>query len=186
MRDQDIRQALHASELNAHRGEPDTLVLDELGICQGDFRVDIAVVNGSLHGIEIKSNRDTLSRLPAQAEAYSRVFDSMCIVAGCTHVNRVSQLVPDWWGIRVAESARDGVTFHYVRQGEQNQGVDPAALVQLLWRDETLALLNVHGGARGLRGKSRDVLWSALSDRMSHDDLRRAVRQQLKARQGWR
>ncbi|HEX8363503.1 MAG TPA: sce7726 family protein, partial [Longimicrobium sp.] len=127
MRDHDIRQALHASELNAHREEPDTLVLDELGICQGDFRVDIAVVNGSLHGIEIKSDRDTLNRLPLQAEAYSRVFDTMCIVAGSTHISRIAAMVPDWWTLRVAVGGPGGVTFKDVRHGANNQDVDSAA-----------------------------------------------------------
>jgi hypothetical protein len=186
MRDSDIRQALHASELNAHRDEPDTLVLDELGICQGDYRIDIAVVNGSLHGIEIKSDRDTLNRLLAQAEAYSKVFDTMCIVAGRNHIDGVAAMVPQWWTLRAATDEGGAVVFEDVREGQRNPSVDPLSVVQLLWREEAVALLEVNGGARGFRGKSRHIVWAELAARLSPDELRCTVRQQLKARQGWR
>jgi len=36
----------------------------------GASRIDRAVVNGSVHGYEIKSETDDLTRLPAQARAY--------------------------------------------------------------------------------------------------------------------
>ena len=34
--------------------------VEELGVCRGRVRVDVAVVNGTLHGYEIKSDRDSL------------------------------------------------------------------------------------------------------------------------------
>lgn len=67
MRDRDVRQALHRKVLKEHHGDADTLVLDELGLRHGTCRVDIAVVNGYLHGYEIKSDSDTLERLPARS-----------------------------------------------------------------------------------------------------------------------
>ena len=47
-----------------HRSEPNTVFLEELGLCQGDARVDYAVINGAMNGYEIKSDRDKLVRLP--------------------------------------------------------------------------------------------------------------------------
>jgi hypothetical protein len=55
VRDRDVREALHRKVLKEHHGDADTLVLDELGLRHGTCRVDIAVVNGYLHGYEIKS-----------------------------------------------------------------------------------------------------------------------------------
>ena len=60
MRDVDVRRAVHNKILRHHHGQDDTLVLDELGLLGGDTRVDIAVVNGKIHGYELKSDRDTL------------------------------------------------------------------------------------------------------------------------------
>ena len=64
MRDSEIRNTLRATLLSEHAGDPTAVVIDELGICQGSARIDMAVVNGSLNGYEIKSDLDTLARLP--------------------------------------------------------------------------------------------------------------------------
>lgn len=61
MRDIDVRNALRRKVLKKHEGEADTRVLDELGLRHGVARIDIAVVNGWLHGFEIKS--ELLSRI---------------------------------------------------------------------------------------------------------------------------
>src|SRR5690242_17854466 len=66
LRDRDVRKALKSKLLREHIADPRTLVLDELGLRHGACRVDIAVVNGSMHGYEIKSDSDTLERLPSQ------------------------------------------------------------------------------------------------------------------------
>src|SRR4051812_4946444 len=105
MRDRDIRGALWTLLHQEHKDDADTLVLDELGICEGAARADVAVVNGSLAAFEIKSDRDTLARLPAQAEAYQRVFDQVTIIVGGRYIERIVEAVPDSWGIvQAAES----------------------------------------------------------------------------------
>lgn len=186
MRDRDIRAALHASELASHRDDPDTLVLDELGICRGKYRVDIAVVNGAMHGYEIKSDRDTLLRLPSQAVAYSCVFDTMTLVVGVTHSTKVSDLVPGWWGITEASCVRDRLYLKVVRRGTPNPQPDPLAVAQLLWKDEALGLLESCGIARGFRSARVGVIWKALAETMPFAELAAAVRRTLKTRQGWR
>ena len=59
MRDVDIRRALR-TRVRDSDDMKEALVVDELGLCQGRARIDLAVVNSSLHGYEIKSERDTL------------------------------------------------------------------------------------------------------------------------------
>src|SRR5271154_5741007 len=49
---------------------PDTIILEEFALYGGINRADIAVLNGVSHGYEIKSDRDTLIRLPQQVQAY--------------------------------------------------------------------------------------------------------------------
>ena len=60
--DADVRPALRARVLKRHAKEPDTVLLDELGVCRGLVRVDLAVVNGLFHGFEIKSDRADSAR----------------------------------------------------------------------------------------------------------------------------
>ena len=183
MRDHDLRCALHqALEVESER-DTSTLIVDELGIEQGAYRVDVAVVNGRLHGYEIKSDRDTLARLPAQSRAYARVFDEVTIVVSPSHVSAARKVVPDWWSVVVCE--QDG-TLREVRAGGANPAVDVFALVQLLWRDEALEELELRGLATGLRSKTRRELWSALATSLAVDELRGVVRARLKNRRTWR
>ncbi|MBN9683630.1 sce7726 family protein [Corallococcus sp. NCSPR001] len=187
MRDIDVRNALHAKVLDEHHGDPNTLVLDELGLWYGVARVDIAVVNGRMHGFEIKSDRDTLDRLPEQARIYGRVLDRVTVVVGHIHAEAVRHIIPEWWGIKVAtRGPRGAVHFADLRAPTMNPAVDPVAVAALLWREELLEILDGMGAARGLRGKSRDVLSRRLVELLPLDDLRATVRARLKVRPLWR
>jgi hypothetical protein len=70
-----IRPALRSRLLVEHAHDPETVLIEELGLRRGLVRVDIAVVNGLLHGYEIKSDRDSLRRLAKQVDVYSAVLD---------------------------------------------------------------------------------------------------------------
>lgn len=186
MYDRNIRTALKKRLILYHDAEPNTLILDELGVCKGTSRVDIAVVNGLLTGYEIKGDFDTLTRLPLQSVAYGRVFDKVTIVAGSLHVEKVMEAVPDWWGIEVVTGDSSGMEFTTVREGELNHNVDPYALSQLLWRDEVLETLCERGLDKGVKSKPREILWKRLADSVSLDEIGELVRMRLKMRTDWR
>ena len=149
IRDLDIRHSLHAEVARRHAGEPDTLILDELALCQGQARVDLAVVNGSLNGYEIKSERDTLHRLPGQLDVYGRALDFVTVVVAASHVAAVRNSVPSWWGIWVATGSAGSVKLKETRQPRPNPAVEGVAVAQLLWRDEVT----------GRVGNTRDLDW---------------------------
>jgi hypothetical protein len=186
MRDVDVRAALHSqlSESIGPHGD-DTLVVDELGLC-GTARVDVAVVNGSLSGFELKSDVDTLRRLPAQVETYGTVLDHVTLVVTERHLEPASALVPDWWGVLVAKVENGQVALTATRPPGANPAVDPAALAQLLWRDEALSVLTHRGLDAGVRSKPRWALWERLAQSLELDELRDEVRAALKRRRGWR
>lgn len=186
MRDKDIRAALWALLDEEHADDPDTLVLDELGICQGETRADVAVVNGSLAAFEIKSDRDTLTRLPGQIEAYQRVFDIVTVIVGGRYVERITGAIPGTWGVIQAVPELQFVELKPLREPTKNEGVDSLSVTQLLWRDEALTLLEERGLAQGLRSKPRRLLWEAIVDQLSPEEVSEAVRAQLKARKDWR
>jgi hypothetical protein len=56
----------------------------------------------------------------------------------------------------------------------------------LLWRDETLQVLEDHGLAKGFRSKPNQILWSRLAEKIELSDLSQIVRRHLKIREGWR
>jgi len=187
MRDIDARRALRQEVKRRHQGETDTLVVEELGVCQGVARVDFAVINGSIHGYEIKSERDTLVRLPAQSDAYSRALEFVTIVAAQNHLHKVVEAIPDWWGIWTVIRGSDTFAIEAVRGAQPNPSLDSFALVQFLWREEALGILSQHGRSKGLLSKPRTELWRKLTQEFSTDELAEMVRQCLKRRgEVWR
>src|SRR5690554_5074540 len=98
--DCDIRPVLKEQLINTYTGT-NTVIVDELPICWGDSRIDIAVINRSLHGYEIKSDRDTLDRLPRQIELNNKIFDYITLICSCRLVANARKRIPEWWGIQI-------------------------------------------------------------------------------------
>lgn len=183
-RDTDLRQALRA-RLKGEQPEW-ALVLDELGLNHGDVRVDVAVLNGLLHGFELKSERDTLDRLPRQVSAYSAVLDFASLVVAPRHLNAGRTLVPEWWGLVEATTDLGGVQLREQRSPRRNPSVDALARAHLLWRDEALELLEQAGAARGWRGRPRALLYERLVTVLGRDVLCAKVLDVMRARGDWR
>lgn len=186
MRDRDVRQSVWRWLENAHAGDPDTLMLDELGILNGATRVDIAVINGQIEGFELKSERDTLERLPAQRDLYNKVLDRISLVVAENHRKAAEEIIPAWWGLAIATKTQAGVEVFRERTPDMNPALDPATLASLLWRDEALEVLARHGALAGVKSKPREVLYSRLSASLDLDTLRAEVRLALITRVGWR
>lgn len=187
MRDRDVRNALHRKVLKEHHGDANTLVLDELGLRHGACRVDIAVVNGYLHGYEIKSDSDTLERLPGQILVYGSVLDHATLVVGEKHANKSKAHLPDWWGIKIAIAGpRGGITFDDERAVQINPSIEPGALAELLWRTEVTEILRALGMPERALRKPRATLYRDLAEALPLDALRDVIRQRLKAREQWR
>lgn len=178
-----IRAALRLRLLLKHTDEADpTVVIDELGLCRGQVRVDVAVVNGLIHGYEIKSDRDSLRRLHLQVEVYGKVLDRATLIIGDRHMAEAADIVPPWWGVLHVCEAPDGVRFKTIRHARKNPGRDPLALVELLWLDDAIALLDERNVARGVRGKARWVVWNRVCENFDLEEIAKAVRDRLKAR----
>lgn len=181
--DREIRPALRSWLDVEHANEADTVVIEELGACRGKVRIDLVVVNGLLHGYEIKSNRDSLRRLQRQVEIYSRVLDRATLVVGDRHVAAALDLLPTWWGVLRIDPTHNGrPRFKTVRRGRKNRRIDPRSLVELLWLDDSISLLAQRNVARGVRGKPRRIVWDRVCVHFGVEEIAFAVRAHLKAR----
>lgn len=158
----------------------DARIVEEMWLAPTQERADVAVVGRSLLGYEIKSNRDDLSRLPRQIAAYDRVFDESILVVGERYLSHAAGMLPNWWGVYVAEGDGCG-SVHLIRSPGSNPNVDRDALVRLLWRSELESALLVLGFDRfdrSTRGELRTTLLSVTDG----DLLRRTVREALRTR----
>jgi len=186
--DKVIRLALWEVLEKKHAKDKELRIIDELGVQHGSVRIDIAVINGIMHGYEIKSDRDTLARLPAQIEAYNAIFDQVTIVVGTKHFIDASKMIPDWWGIETAHIDEDeSVFFNQIRKPAENPGQNNIAIARLLWRQEALDKLENLGKAEGVRSKPREVVYERLVSSIELKPLKQYVRSVLhSSRQDWR
>jgi hypothetical protein len=182
--DKQLRVAL--KEHLSSRVTAEDRLIDEFRLAYGTNRVDLALVNGHLEAFEIKAGKDNLNRLPAQVEAYDKVFEYSWVVTTQKHLTKVRDAVPRSWGVMVAQADETGIALKQVRAAKRNCRRDPVHLARLLWRDELLAKLEELDLAKKLKCKPKLALYAAVAEALSVDDLADYVRRCLKARGDWR
>lgn len=185
--DQEIRSAFHRKILSHHHKSPNTLVIDELGLMHGSNRIDIAVLNGHLHGYEIKSSQDTLARLPEQIQAYSSCFQKLSIVVDSKHLSGVLDLTPSWIGIiEATKGSRGAVGFSIVRKSLFNNDVDLFSLAHFLWRKEAAYILDKKGYDKRTLRLPRQKLYKEISNIVTEKELIKTIKEFFTVREDWR
>lgn len=186
MRDIDVRRSLHERLVSQHSRELDsTFVVDEFGLC-GEVRVDVAVVNGYLTGFELKSESDTLMRLPKQIDIYSQVLDFSYLVVSENHFEKSLEILPEWWGYQLVGYRNKELVVLDEKESTMSPILDPYLMAQVLWKSEALEILDRLGRGKGMKSKNRQEIWRVLAEEMPLDDLRASIRDALKRRPGWR
>jgi len=180
MNDKAIRSALIARVVAT---DHDTVVFEELPLCRGIGRADVAAVNGALWGYEIKGKGDSVRRLSKQVGDYQHIFDYCVVAVAPNHLAAARDIVPAHWGIIVACDTGGGIVLRQVRKARRNRAVDTEALIRLMWRQEAFKVLLAHGirlGRNTLVSTIWDVMIKQLPPRVIADEVRAA----LKARAG--
>ena len=185
--DLEIRAALHSKRLNRLRSSGDVLIIDELGLAHAKSRVDVAVINGCVHGYEIKSAQDTLVRLPDQIATYCETLERLTIVCAPKHVDGVTRLVPDWCGVTEArQGARGVIHFDTIRRSAKNPDLKPTMLAHLLWHAEAVSLLTRFNlPAKELR-RPRKQLYAMIAELMTTKEITASIRHFMGLRPTWR
>lgn len=183
-----IRTALIKDLEYLYKEDKDARIIEEFGVTHGAARVDIAVVNGVMHGYELKSDLDTLYRLPEQMRHYNSVFDQVTLVVGKNHVHEAMKIVPDWWGITIAKitDMDASVSFCEIRTAEQNPNQKDISIASLLWKDEALNILEEYGHAKGVRSKNRETVYSRLVEVLDMQTLKDKTRSFICSRVDWK
>jgi hypothetical protein len=187
--DKIIRRALLSildKDLKKYRSENDrpAELFEEFGVQHGTSRIDIAVINGVMHGYEIKSDCDTLERLPEQMNEFNAVFDKITLVVGKRHLYKAMHIVPDWWGVMLAkvDTTKNRVVFNTIREPEINKKQVGISIARLLWREEALQILEERNSAKGVRSKPRELIYERLVNILEAGDLKERVSNLLTSR----
>lgn len=185
VRDADVRPVL-ARKIAQRMGHREHVLVPEVELRWSvPARVDALLVSDRLCGFEIKSDVDSLDRLPRQVLAYNMVLERATLVVGERHRLHASDVVPSWWSIWVASARREYVTITQVRGGRLNPTLDTLAVTSLLTRTELLQVSRDNG----LPGASRmgaEEVRSTVVGGLNPRQVVSEVRRMLLAREGWR
>jgi len=187
--DADIREKLISSftQVDEFMQDENTIIVNELDVCHGISRVDVAVINGKIHGYEIKSQQDNLERLPMQIQSYNLVFDTMTIVASENHIQKIKEIIPNWWAVIAVKENKGTIKLKKIRKGRKNKNISAEDVAMFLWKEEMIDLLLNHSDVRkGYKSKSRKALSKIIAENIKTEIVQEYVRTTLKNRQGWR
>lgn len=194
LNDPRIRRALLPYLLSK---DPHLWVREEMGLnkCIADV---VTVSDIDVHVYEIKSDVDTTGRLAdrvkrgrygrtytrnGQVTAYSAMADRVTLVVGQILLKEALTLIPEWWGVLVAEDWYPNTHFVQYREAKPNPNLRWVNVFRYLWWPEAMALCEERGVAKGVRGLSKPKLKKRLKEHgLPLEDLRAFVRKALRTR----
>lgn len=110
----------------------------------GRSKADVVVLNGTSTAYEIKSERDSLSRLSAQLDDYRSVFGSVNVVTAESHLHKVLEVAPEDVGVITLSGRRRLQTARPAR--DLPGRVDPSKILDILQVDEAIEIVKYLGG----------------------------------------
>lgn len=130
----------------------------------------IAVIDGSIIGMEIKSDFDSYARLATQVKNYDKYCDFNYAVVGRTHKNGVAEHIPAYWGILAVDETEVEPVIYEVRAAEKNPKMKTENKAAFLWKTEMHAILAKNGFPRYV-GKSRRFVIGKMTEKIPADKL---------------
>ena len=102
-----------------------------------EVRIDLLAVTGAdpttgqggiVEAFEIKSDADSVTRLPKQIAGYDQVAQRCWLAVGSRHHTKAAALLPDHWGVLV----HDTTGLHIDRPAAANPNLNPAVALNLV------------------------------------------------------
>jgi len=109
----------------------------------GECKADLAILNGTATVYEIKSERDSLSRLERQLHAYKQVFAKVYVIAGENHINAILAAVPSDIGVMTLSNRYQITTLREAM--DQPERTNPAVIFDSIRTNEAKAILALNG-----------------------------------------
>ena len=137
-------------------------------------RADVlAIIEGAIIGLEIKSDSDTYTRLARQVKDYDRFCDKCYVVVGESHIH-VSERIPDYWGIIVIN--KENVIVE--RDADSCPKVNIMNHLNILWRNELLNI-QLKEGLPKLGNWKRADIYKRLVETAGEPTIKADITQQL-------
>lgn len=184
--DQDIRNCLIERFVEEFKNQKDTIIVKEMGLCRGKSRIDLAIINGIIHGIEIKSDLDTIKRLEHQIDVYKKTLDKVTLYVGNKLIDSALEIIPNWWGVvLISKDSCGQIQLQKKREPKINKHIDPFEILQLLWKEEALGLIDEIGLKGNFSYKSRDTIFETITSLSNLKKIQKYTVKALKERPDW-
>ncbi|AAX92338.1 hypothetical protein TwortDSMZ_164 [Staphylococcus phage Twort] len=152
--EQDIKDLIRTKKHLFHKDEitsniDDIKIFNEKVICQGKCRTDCLVLdrNGTVMGIEIKTERDSTQRLNKQLYYYSLVCKYVYVFCHDKHVPKVEKILKehkhDHVGIISYINFRGKPTVGKYKQATPSPFRSPYHTLNILWKYSLLTMLRI-------------------------------------------
>ena len=169
MLDKDIREKLY-DYLDERYGKVRTIEEKVILKSRADM---LAIIDGEIIGIEIKSDSDTYTRLKRQIKDYDKFCDKCYVAVGESHIH-VSEHVPDYWGIIVVSN--DNIIV------DRDAGLSPKVKIynqlDIFWRAELYAVQMKEGLPKLSNWKRRDI-YKRLIETCGEEQVKMDITEQL-------
>lgn len=145
----------------------------------GQCKADLVILNGTSTVYEVKSERDSLSRLQRQISAYTKVFARAYVIAGEKHIAAVIASVPEDVGVLRLNNRRQISTLR--EAVDRTERTSPAAIFDSIRTLEARLILESRGVSIPVvpNTKLNSVLrefFIRLSPREAHDGMVQVLR----------
>ena len=109
----------------------------------GECKADLAILNGTATVYEVKSERDSLTRLERQVAAYAKVFARVYVITGENHVAAVVASVPREVGVLRLNGRHQISTVQ--EAADRSKHTSPAAIFDSIRTVEARMILQSRG-----------------------------------------
>ena len=171
MHDKDMREPLF-DYLDTEFGKVRTIEEKIIKKSRADV---LAITDGAIIGIEIKSDADTYTRLATQVKDYDKYCDYCYIAVGESHRLHAAEHVPGHWGVLVISPDGD---VKQLREAALNKKVKLKTQLDLLWRPELLGIQLKYGYPK-YANKKRSEIYDYLIERLDKEQLKKDMTDQL-------
>jgi hypothetical protein len=154
----------------------DAVLVSEMVVDNWSRRADVVLANGKLWCFEIKSEMDSLSRLPGQIDTFARSFEKLVIVVARKFEEAARVLLPEGVGLWVEDA--DGALKERVRP--RVMALSKEAAITAMTAAELRRLLACNGTAPA--GDAQRAQLSQLAACLPASDLANAARDAIKKR----
>lgn len=109
----------------------------------GDCKADVVILNGTATVYEVKSERDSLTRLERQIAAYATVFAKVYVISAESHIRAVANMVPDFVGILCLNNRHQISTLRDA--ADRPDRTSPGAIFDSIRTEEARMILSSFG-----------------------------------------